>query len=176
MSGLDRIYAMGRYVPHPVDAEQDLLSYHIRGFKKYKNYAYPLGKGLEVVTREIYKELLECTIIVPVPLHPEKFAERGYNQSSELAKVVAEGLGIPVEDLLQKTRNVDMRALSWEERRGAVEGLYALQTNASEKIRGQRVLLVDDVVTTGFTMSECGTLLNDAGAASVNVLVAGRTV
>jgi predicted amidophosphoribosyltransferase len=81
LSGFNRIYAMGRYVPHPVNAEDDLLSYHIRGFKRFRNYADPIGKGLEIVVREIYRELLESTIITPVPLHPEGLSARGYNQS-----------------------------------------------------------------------------------------------
>ena len=174
--GFERIYAMGKYVPYPSRAKDDLLSYHIWGFKKYRNYAYPLGRGLEVAVRALYKELLESTIIVPIPLHPEKLKERGYNQSLELANVVGGCLNIQVRDVLSKERNVDMRRLNWEERREAVKGLYTLQTNAADEIHDHKVLLIDDVVTTGFTMSECASILKNAGAASVNVLVAGRTV
>lgn len=176
LSGFDRIYAMGRYVPHPVSAEEDLLSYHIRGFKKFRNYADPIGMGLEIIAREVYKELLESTIITPVPLHAEGIIARGYNQSLELAKVIGARLDISIEEVLEKTRNVDMRALSWEERREAVQSLYSLQHNASDKVGDQKILLIDDVVTTGFTISECAKLLEQAGASSVNVLVAGRTV
>lgn len=174
--GLERIYAMGRYVPYPSRAKEDLLSYHIWGFKKWKNYAYPLGRGLEVTVQSLYKELLGSTIIVPIPLHPEKLKERGYNQSLELANVVEVCLNIQVKEVLSKTRNVDMRKLSWEERREAVKGLYTLQNNVVDEVQGQKVLIIDDVVTTGFTVSECASLLKDAGATSVNVLVAGRTV
>lgn len=172
ISGLKRIYAMGKYIPKR--AKGDLLSYHIWAFKKWKNYAYPLGKGLEITVRALYKKLLKSTIIVPIPLHPDKLKERGYNQSLELANVVGGFLNIPVKEVLLKTRNVDMRGLKWEERRDAVKGLYSMQNNAINKIQGQKALLIDDVVTTGFTMSECASLLKDADAASVNVLVAGR--
>jgi predicted amidophosphoribosyltransferase len=96
--------------------------------------------------------------------------------SLELARVVGERLDIPVEETLEKTRNVDMRTLSWEERREAVQSLYTLQDNASGEVGNQKILLIDDVVTTGFTISECAKLLEQAGASSVNVLVAGRTV
>lgn len=167
---------MGKYAPYPSRAKDDLLSYHIWGFKKWKNYAYPLGRGLEVTVRALYKGLLGSTIMVPIPLHPEKLKERGYNQSLELANVVGGCLNIQVKEVLSKTRNVDMRTLNWEERRDAVEGLYSLQNNAIDEIQGQKVLLIDDVVTTGFTVSECAPLLKNAGATSVNVLVAGRTV
>jgi len=113
---------------------------------------------------------------VPIPLHTDKLNERGYNQSLELAKVVGGSLNITVSEMLSKTRNVDMRALNWEERRDAVSGLYALQNNAVIEARNQKILLIDDVVTTGFTVSECAQVLKDAGADCVNVLAAGRTV
>lgn len=174
--GFDRIYAMGKYVPYPGRAKDDLLSYHILGFKKYKNYAQPLGRGLEITVREVYKDLLESTVIVPIPLHNEKLKERGYNQSLELAKVVESRLNIKVEEVLLKTKDIDMRGLNWEERRAAVRGLYSLQNNAIDKVKSQKVLIIDDVVTTGFTVSECASLLKNVGAVSVNVLVAGRTV
>jgi len=174
--GFDRVYAMGKYVSYPSRAEDDLLSYHILGFKKYKNYAQPLGRGLEVTVRAVYKDLLESTVIVPVPLHNEKLKERGYNQSLELAKVVGGCLNIKVEEVLLKTKDVDMRRLNWEERREAVRGLYSLKNNAVNKIKGQKILIIDDVVTTGFTVSECASLLKNAGAISINVLVAGRTI
>jgi len=176
LCGLERIYAMGKYVPYPISAEEDLLSYHIWGFKKYQSRAYPLGKGLEVTVQAVYSELLESTVMVPIPLHTDKLNERGYNQSLELAKVVGGSLNITVSEMLSKTRNVDMRALNWEERRDAVSGLYALQNNAVIEARNQKILLIDDVVTTGFTVSECAQVLKDAGADCVNVLAAGRTV
>jgi len=167
---------MGKYVPYPSRAEEDLLSYHIWGFKKWKNYAQPLGKGLEVTVEVLYKELLKSTVVISIPLHSDKLKERGYNQSLELVKVVGDSLEIPVKEVLLKTQNVDMRALNWEERRDAVEGLYSLKDNVQRQIKGQKVLLIDDVVTTGFTMSACASLLKDAGATSVNALVAGRAV
>lgn len=175
IDGFERIYAMGKYVPYPSRAEEDLLSYHIWGFKKYANYAYPLGRGLDVTVRSLYTELLESTLLVPIPLTSEKLSERGYNQSLELAKVLGASLDVQVKQFLVKTRNVDMRRLNWEERREAVEGLYALREN-SDEAQGHKVLLIDDVVTTGFTISECASLLQDVEPASVNVLVAGRTV
>lgn len=175
LSGFKRIYAMGKYVPYPRRSKDDLLSYHIWGFKRFRNYADPLGKGLEVTVQELFSELLESTIIVPIPMHPKRLRERGYNQSLELAKVVEDRLNIQVTDILMKTRNVDMRGLTWEERSQAVEGLYTLQSETLDEINDQKVLLIDDVVTTGFTVSECASILKNAGAASVNVLVAGRT-
>jgi ComF family protein len=176
LNGFERIYAIGSYFPKPAEEENDLLSCHIQRFKHMKGYADPLGKGLELVMREVYPELLGSEIIVPVPLHAEKLAERGYNQSLELSNAVGAHLQIPVEEVLQKTRNVDMRSLTWKERHDAVNGLYSLQPDTCGKIYGKKVLLIDDVVTTGLTVTACAELLNIAEVASVNVLVAGRTV
>jgi len=67
-----------------------------------------------------------------------------------------------------------MRRLNWEERREAVEGLYTLRDN-SEEVAGQKILLIDDVVTTGFTVSECASLLQRIEPTSINILIAGRT-
>lgn len=175
IDGFERIYAMGRYVPYPSRAKDDLLSYHIWGFKKYANYAQPLGKGLDVAVRSLYAELMESTMLVPIPLTAEKLSERGYNQALELARVLGDCLEIQVEEVLLKTRNVDMRRLNWEERKEAVEGLYALRDSANEA-EGHKILLIDDVVTTGFTVSECASLLQTVKPVSVNVLVAGRTI
>mgnify|MGYP000261680468 CR=1 FL=1 len=176
LEGFERIYAIGSYFPKPAEEENDLLSCHIQRFKHMKGYADPLGKGLELVMREVYPELLGSEIIVPVPLHAEKLAERGYNQSLELSNFVGSRLQIPVEEVLQKTRNVDMRSLTWRERHDAVNGLYGLQPKTCDKIYRKKVLLMDDVVTTGLTVTGCAELLNIAEVASVNVLVAGRTV
>ena len=176
LSGFERIYAIGSYFPKPAEEENDLLSCHIQRFKRMKGYAEPLGKGLELVMREVYPELLGSEIIVPVPLHAEKLAERGYNQSLELSNAVGAQLQIPVEEVLQKNRNVDMRSLTWKERNDAVNGLYSLQPEICNKSYGKKVLLIDDVVTTGLTVTACAELLNRSDVASVNVLVAGRTV
>ena len=106
--GFERIYAMGIYFPLR-SGRRDLLSEHIRKFKKSKIYAVPLGIGLAITVEEVYRELLKSTVIVPVPLHLKKLNERGYNQSLELAKVTGDRLGIQVIEVLSKTRNVSMQ-------------------------------------------------------------------
>ena len=175
MYGFERIYAMGKYVPVRKRASEDLLSYHILMFKNNANYAYPLGKGIEVTVRSMYSELLEATLLVPIPLVSERLKERGFNQSLELAKVLGDSLNIPVRELLHKTRNINFQGMTWEQRKEAVKGLYVLGDN-SDEAEGERVLLIDDVVASGFTVSECASALLKCNPVSVNILVAGRTL
>jgi len=174
--GFNRIYAMGRYFPYVRRAKDDLLSYHIWAFKKWRNYAHPLGNALEVLVQQSYKELLKSQLMVPVPLHPNKVIQRGYNQALELANVLNSYLKIPVADVLIKTRDVDMRPLKWEQRKEAVEGLYTINNTLRDQVRGKNVILIDDVITSGFTASECSKVLLESGAKRVNVLTAGRSV
>jgi competence protein ComFC len=169
--GFDRIYALGAYNK----GYDDLLSTHIRYFKDNEAYSHPLGIALGILATNIYPELAFSNIIVPVPLHKEKLSERGFNQSLALCKVVRNRLNKPIVEALSKTRNIDMRLLSRNQRKDAVNGLYDLVENALPSLRDKDVLLVDDVITSGFTVSECAKVLKNAGAKSVNVLAAGRT-
>lgn len=171
LDGFERIYAMGKFASDYYDT----LSYHIYAFKKYPVFANPLGKGLIVVVKELYPELLDSTMIVPIPQHPEKTAERGFDQALELSKVVGYGLNKPVAEVLGKVQNIEFRPLGRDERRAAAETAYVGLEKCSEVVNGKRVLIVDDVVTTCSTSAKCARLLKEAGATSVNVLVAGKS-
>jgi len=173
--GFNRIYTMGKYfqVSH---AEADLLSSHILMLKTNKEYAIPLGKALALVVQHRYPELLKSDMLVPVPLHLEEFRQRGYNQALELAKIIGEQLKIPVLHALKKEKSVNMRPLNRLERQKAVRGLYSVIEYRRSDIKGKDILIVDDVITTGFTVSECSDVLRRSGAARVNVLALARTV
>lgn len=114
-------------------------------------------------------------VMVPVPLHPRRLRTRGYNQSALLAREVSKLTGLPVkEELLVRVKDTprQVEAVSLEERRKNVAGGFQCVGDA----RGQAVLLVDDVVTTGSTMSACAAALKAAGAASVWGLALAREV
>jgi ComF family protein len=169
--GFNRIYAVGMYHKE----NDDLLSTHIRRFKEEKSFSHPLGIALGIVAKEVYPELSSSDAIVPVPLHAHKFSQRGFNQSLELSKVVRNRLNKPIIKALRQTRENDMRPLKRNERKIAVKGLYELVKNDLTSLQNRKILLIDDVVTSGFTVSECAHILRTAGAKEVNVLVAGRT-
>lgn len=99
-------------------------------------------------------------------------ARMKYNQSIELSKVISSNIGITTLDVLKKTREQKMKGLSRAERKEAVKRLYEIKEKAV--VGDKRILLVDDVSTSGATASECAQVLRDAGAKIVNVLVAGR--
>lgn len=104
--------------------------------------------------------------VVPVPLHRSRMARRGFNQAALLAREVAGGIGAHTEEALRAVRGTrDQVELSAAERRANVRGAF----RAESRVRG-RVLLVDDVLTTGATLSECARVLKEAGASEVHAL------
>jgi ComF family protein len=111
------------------------------------------------------------TLVVPVPLHPARRAERGFNQSELLAADVAARLGRPLGDALERVRpTAAQTGLSPAERAVNVRGAF----RARADLAGAAVLLVDDVCTTGATLGAAAGALRRAGAASVEALVATR--
>jgi ComF family protein len=119
---------------------------------------------------------LAADVVVPVPLHRERQRERGYNQAALLSKPLAKKLGLPHRAvLLMRTRaRPDKQVLSLEERWESVRGAFA--TRPGSQVDNLRVLLVDDVLTTGATLDACTRALRDAGAKSVIGLTVARAV
>jgi competence protein ComFC len=110
--------------------------------------------------------------VVPVPLHRSRLRKRGFNQAELLARGVAAEINAPVSDTLKVVRSTrDQVELSAAQRRANVAGAY----RASARIQG-KVLLIDDVFTTGATMSACASTLLHAGAREVHALCLCRTV
>ena len=112
-------------------------------------------------------------VVIPAPLHPRRLRSRGYNQSALLAQGIGANLGLPVrEALLARIRNPrpQVETQSQEERRSNVAGNFACRADAS----GLTALLIDDVATTGSTLSECALALKDAGASKVYALTLAR--
>jgi len=112
-------------------------------------------------------------VICPVPLHSSRLRERGFNQSELLAEEVAAALDKPLKALLERTRpTLPQVDLPVESRRANVRDAFA--PRLQEVIAGQRVLLVDDLFTTGATLSECARALRRADAAEVTVFTLAR--
>ncbi len=111
-------------------------------------------------------------LIVPVPLHPAKLLSRGYNQSERLAHGAAGSTGYSVrEDLIARTRETPTQtALDEFARRKNVAG--AFEFTGRQRLAGETVIIIDDVLTTGSTVSECATALKQGGAGTVIAAVA----
>lgn len=112
-------------------------------------------------------------LIVPVPLHDLRLRERGYNQSMEIARGLAARLDAPLApDLCDRVRNTAAQLdLPWKERRENVRGAFSCR----RAVEGKRVAVVDDVMTTGATLSEVAFTLKKFGAARVVNWVVART-
>lgn len=116
-----------------------------------------------------------ATRIIPVPLHPERQRERGFNQAAVLAQAVARRTGLPLDErsLVRTIHTEQHRAgMDARARRATVED--AFQIARPRLIKGERVLLVDDVFTTGATVGACARVLRDAEATATLVLTVAR--
>lgn len=119
-------------------------------------------------------EALGEWLLIPVPLHRAKEGDRGFNQSRELCRELSRATGIPTADGLKRVRLTETQArLSREERLRNVRGAFLPREPAA--LKGRRVLLVDDVLTTGATTNECARVLRrEAGAEKVVVITVAR--
>ncbi len=110
----------------------------------------------------------ELDVVIPVPLHPKKEKERGYNQSEVFGGGIADTMGLPLAAgvLARKTHRASQTKLGRLERYANVHEVFCIQ--AATKLTGKHVLLVDDVLTTGATLATCADLLLQAGASRVS--------
>ena len=140
-------------------------SHHRFKFGGLRAYAGPYGA---IMAQSVRGQLTDrVDVICWAPVSPKRRRKRGYDQGELLARELGERLDLPVEPLLEKVRHTPAQATLRDEgaRRANVMGAYVLCPGA--QVSGRRVLLVDDVVTTGSTLSECARILRTAGAVSV---------
>jgi ComF family protein len=128
--------------------------------------AGPLGYLMALAWPDLAPRELELDAIVPVPLHPKRERERGYNQATLLARELGAHLGRPVtENVLHRTRATAPQVdLNPHERRANVQGAFRC---VDQRLGGRRVLLVDDVCTTGATLEAAAAALRQGGATAV---------
>ena len=110
--------------------------------------------------------------IVPVPVHRDKEKARGFNQAEKMARHLGRRIGVPVlpRAIIRNRMTAAQRSLSAEDRYFNLEGAFSLNPKDAVKIRGSRILLLDDVYTTGATAHRCGDVLKEAGAARVDYI------
>jgi ComF family protein len=121
--------------------------------------------------------LAEADALVPVPLHWRRLWARRFNQSAALATAIAADVPVPVTTALKRTRATPQQVgLSKSERAQNVQGAFRVPAAAKAEVAGRRLILVDDVLTSGATADTCARALLRAGAAHVDVLVFARVV
>jgi ComF family protein len=133
-----------------------------------------LAAGLAALIVERHGDRLRSwrpDLVVPVPMHWTRRLVRGTSAADELARGVATGLGLPVRRAVRRSRRTVMQnSLPRGDRRGNVAGAF----RAGRGVAGRRVLVVDDVTTTGATLAACSAALLSAGATAVYAAVAAR--
>ena len=182
-AGNDHVCGSCSTSPPRFDAARAALVYEgasrdlIHAFK-YRSKTH-LRRPLALLTIERLSEFIQSRrpdLILPVPLHRKKLSSRGFNQAVLLGEFLSQRLMIPLD-----RRN--LRRIRWTEpqvnlpahdRRTNVKGAFAIRD--SDLVKGRRVLLVDDVLTTGSTADECGKVLKAAGAADVTVITVARAL
>jgi ComF family protein len=160
---VDRARAVGAY-DGALRAVLHALKYEGR-----RSLARPLAAMMRVRGAEM---LAGADWVVPVPLHPSRLRERGFNQAADLARHV----GGPVQHALRRHRTTGAQTgLPAARRRRNVRGAFAL-ARGSEGLKGSVVVLIDDVSTTGATLDACAEVLKEAGVREVRALTAARVV
>lgn len=164
LAGFDEVYSFG-WFQGTLRTLIHLFKYSgvrplARVFGRYLKRALPLDRQFDVV--------------VPMPLHWKRRWHRGFNQAALLAREVARRFDVPVSNVVRRSRATPSQAgLTHAKRRANVRGAFKVKRGT--RLDGLRVLLIDDVLTTGATAAACARELKRAGAAHVTVLALART-
>lgn len=139
-----------------------------------KPYIYKSFVNFLIKNKKICRFLKSYDIIIPVPIHYNRKVTRGYNQSALISKNIAKQLHLNHDEkvLLKKVNNKPQSTKDKQERKTNVIGAYYIKNK--ERIFNQKVLLVDDIYTTGSTANECAKVLKIAGAKIVDVLTIAK--
>jgi ComF family protein len=145
---------------------------------KYGDQTYAARAYGAWLARSGAELLTDADLLVPVPLHPWRLFWRRYNQAALLAQAAHRLTGIPhLPDLLVRRRSTPGQGgLGRPGRRRNVAGAFQVRRRLEGRVRNARIVLIDDVLTTGATAAECARVLMRAGAASVDVLTLARAI
>ena len=143
-------------------------------FKDRTDSANLLAKMMYVAGEDIFKSGVD--LIVPVPLHYTRLLKRRYNQSALLANELSKLSGIKCDNLslIRHRKTRPQVELSGLERQKNVHNVFSVKNETA--IKGKRILLIDDVLTTGATLKECGLALKRSGSKTIDVLTIGRVI
>lgn len=138
------------------------------------SYLYQTFAELIIKNKKICRFIKNYDIIIPVPISKKRLKERGYNQSELVAMKIAKALQIEyIKDSLIKEKHIKTQSLlNKEERRHNVYNAYKVVNE--DKIKGKKVILFDDIFTTGSTANECSRILKLAGASKIAVLTIAK--
>lgn len=167
--------------PPPLDACHAGVAYGYPWAQLLARYKFQDDPGWALLFAELLRarpgvqeELAQADALIPMPLAPERLAQRGFNQALELARRLAPGKADA--HLLLRVRDTPPQvALGRAEREANVRGAFAAEPTRQPELRGKRLVVVDDVMTSGASVHAAAAALRAAGAARVSALVAART-
>lgn len=161
----DATFAATDYAP-PIDQAVQNLKFHAR---------LPLAKAFGRILSDMPLPLLMPDLILPVPLSLERLAERGFNQSLEIARTLARDWNLPIDSTvcLRVKHTQTQASLPLHQRRVNMRNAYAVQN--SQLISNKRIGVVDDVMTTGHTLDELAHCLKRHGATHITNFIVART-
>ena len=161
--------------PPPFGASRAALDYAFPADRMVQalKYAHRLSLSRLFVELMAAEPCPQADLVVPMPLHPARLRLRGFNQAAELARPLAAAWGIPLrlDGIVRDLDTHPQAALPWKARAGNVRGAFRVRGS----VEGLRVVVVDDVMTTGATLDALAGCLLSAGAASVSAVVLART-
>jgi len=148
---------------------------HLFKYSKKMGLSKPLGDLMLKALFSFWPDL-EIDLILPVPLHPDKEDSRGFNQAHLLSKQISKGLNLPVVrgNLQRIVNTASQTSLSPKERLKNVKGAFKIKR--PEALAKKKILLIDDVFTTGATVEECSRILKAAGVKEINVFTLARAI
>jgi ComF family protein len=143
---------------------------------KYDNYEYLAELLSSFMIKHLARigvDLCGYDFITSVPLHASKLRQRGYNQSSLLAKLLANYFKISFKDgiIYEKEERISQTKLLKQKRQQNVKGIFIVK----ERLEGKKIILIDDIFTTGATAKECATALKEKGAQTVTIITLAKT-
>ena len=137
-------------------------------------YLYKTFVNFLLKNKNFFEKIKKYDTIIPVPISKKRFKLRGYNQSELIGKEIAKKLNINIEtECLFKMKNItEQSKLSKEEKLKNIQGVYKLNNN--EKQKDRKILLVDDIYTTGSTVNECCKILKEANPKKIGVFTLAK--
>lgn len=170
----------GRCQNSPRPYERVTAPYLYQGEIQRLHQAFKFNRKLEAgrLLSELLCDAIEASnlprpdLLIPVPLHPSRIRQRGFNQAMELARIVSGRLDIPVDQFCIRRRKATapQSELTKRERAGNIRGAFAMQ----KQLMAKHVTIIDDVMTTGLTIEEIAMLLRRHGARHIDARVVAR--
>jgi len=162
-----RLIAPFQYI-HPVDR----LIYQLK-FKPSLKHAKLFGELFSKILSQYYEHRSFPEVIIPIPLSKQRFRERGFNQSMEIARTVSKHFGIPIDSrTCSRIRHTKAQSkLDFKNRRENIKNAFKVGKN-----RYRHIAILDDVVTTGFTITEAANTCLDSGISQIDVWSIARVV